>query len=92
MAEGALERFGADVALSVTGVAGPGGGSEEKPVGTVCFGLAVRGEPTEARRLLLPGDRAAVRDRSTTVALHLLRRRLGERPSLDAAASGEQAG
>ena len=76
MADGVLERLGADVALSVTGIAGPGGGSEDKPVGTVCFGLAVRGEPTETRRLLLPGDRAAVRDRSTTVALHLLRRRL----------------
>lgn len=79
MADGVLERFGADVAVSVTGIAGPGGGSEDKPVGTVCFGLALRGEPTETRRLLLPGDRAAVRDRSTTVAMHLLRRRLTAR-------------
>jgi competence/damage-inducible protein CinA-like protein len=83
MAEGVLQRLGADVAVSVTGIAGPGGGSAEKPVGTVCFGLAVRGEETETRGLLLPGDRAAVRDRSTTVAMHLLRRRLSPRP-LDA--------
>ncbi len=76
MAAGALERFDADVAASVTGVAGPGGGSEEKPVGTVCFGLALGDGTTTARRLLLPGDRAAVRDRSTTVAMHLLRRLL----------------
>lgn len=91
MAEGILERLGADVALSVTGIAGPGGGSDEKPVGTVCFGLAVRGEETETRLLLLPGDRAAVRDRSTTVALHLLRRRLTRRTA-DAAVSGGPAG
>jgi nicotinamide-nucleotide amidase len=91
MAEGVLERLEADVAVSVTGIAGPGGGSEEKPVGTVCFGLALRGEETETRRLLLPGDRAAVRDRSTTVAMHLLRRRLGSRP-LDVSAAGTSSG
>jgi nicotinamide-nucleotide amidase len=76
MAVGALERLGADVAVSVTGVAGPGGGSEEKPVGTVCFGLALADGTRHVRGLQLPGDRAAVRDRSTTVALHLLRRLL----------------
>jgi nicotinamide-nucleotide amidase len=76
MAVGALERFGADVAVSVTGIAGPGGGSEEKPVGTVCFGLALGDGTRHVRRLVMPGDRAAVRDRSTTVALHLLRRLL----------------
>jgi nicotinamide-nucleotide amidase len=78
MAVGALERFGADVAVSVTGIAGPGGGTEEKPVGTVCFGLALDDGTRYTRRLLLPGDRAAVRDRSTTVAMHLLRRLLLE--------------
>jgi nicotinamide-nucleotide amidase len=86
MAIGALGRFGADVAASVTGIAGPGGGSEEKPVGTVCFGFALADGRRHVRQVLLPGDRATVRDRSTTVALHLLRRLLrgevgGEHPS-----------
>ena len=76
MADGALERFGAQVAISVTGIAGPGGGTDEKPVGTV-FWCAKRagGEPL-LRSVQLPGDRAEIRDRSTTVALHLLRRLL----------------
>jgi nicotinamide-nucleotide amidase len=76
MADGALERFGAEVAISVTGIAGPGGGTHEKPVGTV-FWCAKRagGEPL-VRSVNVPGDRAEIRDRSTTVALHLLRRLL----------------
>ena len=76
MAEGALARFAADVAVAITGVAGPGGGSEEKPVGTVCW--SVRSAETAAltRQVRLPGDRADVRDRSTTVGMHLLRRLL----------------
>jgi nicotinamide-nucleotide amidase len=79
MAEGALERLGVDVALSTTGVAGPGGGSEEKPVGTVFVAVLTR-DGGLVRRLRIPGDRAAVRDRTTTAALHLLRRVLaGER-------------
>ena len=76
MAAGALSRFGADVAVSVTGVAGPGGGSEEKPVGTVFWCVARAGEEPHVRGLRLPGDRAEIRDRSTTVAMHLLRRLL----------------
>lgn len=79
MAEGALRRFGADTAVGITGIAGPGGGSEEKPVGTVCFGLAVTGRETLVRTLRLPGDRTDVRERSTTVAMHLLRQEL-QRP------------
>lgn len=80
MAAGALERFGADVAIAITGIAGPGGGSEEKPVGTVCCCARELNGSTLARELCLPGDREAVRDRSTTVAMHLLRRLLrGER-------------
>jgi nicotinamide-nucleotide amidase len=79
MAEGALERLGVDVALSTTGVAGPGGGTEEKPVGTVYVAVLTR-DGGLVRRLRIPGDRAAVRDRTTTAALHLLRRVLaGER-------------
>jgi nicotinamide-nucleotide amidase len=76
MAEGALARFGADTAVGITGIAGPGGGSAEKPVGTVCFGVALSGRPTLVRTLRLPGDRSDVRERSTTVAMHLLRSEL----------------
>lgn len=73
MAEGALARFGADTAVGITGIAGPGGGSAEKPVGTVCFGVALAARPTLVRTVRLPGDRTDVRERSTTVAMHLLR-------------------
>lgn len=76
MAEGALRRFQADTAVAITGIAGPGGGTEEKPVGTVCFSVILAGGRTLTRTLRLPGNRADVRDRSTTVALHLLRRAL----------------
>lgn len=72
MAEGALARLGADTAISTTGVAGPDGGTPDKPVGTVWFGVALAGRPTLTRTLRLPGDRAAVRDRATTVAMHLV--------------------
>ncbi|MGC9270759.1 CinA family protein [Acidiphilium sp.] len=72
MAEGALRRAGADVAIAVTGIAGPDGGSAAKPVGTVWFGLARRGGPTRAERLIFPGDRAAVRAATRDHALDLL--------------------
>ncbi len=72
MAEGALTRSRADIAVSVTGVAGPGGGSADKPVGLVWFGLARRGAPTHARHEVFPGDRAAVRLATVRVALTLL--------------------
>ncbi|WP_448614862.1 competence/damage-inducible protein A [Modestobacter sp. URMC 112] len=72
LAEGARRRFGADVGVGVTGIAGPGGGTAEKPVGTVH--LAVVGpEGTATRSLVLPGSREAVRQRTTTVAVQLLR-------------------
>ena len=77
LADGARERFGADVGVGVTGIAGPGGGSEEKPVGLVCFSVSrdSDGRVTRlTRRVQLPGSRADVRDRSTTVTLHLIRR------------------
>jgi competence/damage-inducible protein CinA-like protein len=76
MADGALARFGADTAVAITGVAGPGGGSEAKPVGYVCWSLKTSDGRELARDLRLPGDRAEIRDRSTTVGMHLLRRLL----------------
>ncbi|MDT5098665.1 MAG: nicotinamide-nucleotide amidase [Mycobacterium sp.] len=76
MALGALHRFGADTAVATTGIAGPGGGTEDKPVGTVCFSVMLADGPKLTRTLLLPGNRSDVRERSTTVAMHLLRRAL----------------
>ena len=76
MAGGALARFGADLAVSITGVAGPGGGSEAKPVGYVCWCVKDSAGGKLVRDTRLPGDRAEIRDRSTTVALHLLLRHL----------------
>jgi nicotinamide-nucleotide amidase len=76
MAAGAIRRFGADTAVAITGVAGPGGGTQEKPVGTVWFCVMLAGGPTVTRRVQVPGERPDVRERSTTVAMHLLRRTL----------------
>jgi nicotinamide-nucleotide amidase len=74
MAAGALERFGADVAIAITGIAGPDGGTKEKPVGTVCWCTKRADGATLARDVRMPGDRNEIRDRSTTVGMHLLRR------------------
>jgi nicotinamide-nucleotide amidase len=82
LAEGARARLGADVGVGVTGIAGPGGGSPEKPVGLVCLAVAGPGEASVAREVTLPGGRVDVRDRATTVALHLLRRALAPPPDL----------
>jgi nicotinamide-nucleotide amidase len=71
MAEGALRHSPADVAVAVTGIAGPGGGSAEKPVGLVWFGLARRGAATLTRHMVFPGDRAAVRAATVGQALSL---------------------
>jgi nicotinamide-nucleotide amidase len=76
MAAGALERFGADTAVAITGIAGPGGGSADKPVGTVCFSVKLGDGYTDTRTLRLPGNRSDVRERSTTVVMHMLRRAL----------------
>lgn len=73
MAEGALRASAADLALSVTGIAGPGGGSAEKPVGLVWFGLARRGGTWAARRLF-GGGRAEVREAAMRYGIELLRR------------------
>lgn len=76
MAVGALQRFDADTAVAITGIAGPSGGSEEKPVGTVCFTVMLSDGTTDTRTLRLPGNRADIRERSTTVAMHMLLRSL----------------
>jgi nicotinamide-nucleotide amidase len=78
LALGAADRFDADVGIGITGIAGPGGGTEDKPVGTVCFSVALRDGPRITRRTRLPGSRSDIRDRSTTTAMHLLRRLLVE--------------
>jgi len=74
MAEGALARSMADITVAVTGIAGPGGGSAEKPVGLVHFACAGRGRPTFHHREVFPGSRAAIRDATVQTALALLRR------------------
>ena len=74
LGSGACARFGADLGIGITGIAGPGGGTEEKPVGTVCFSVCARDGARLTRRLRLPGSRSDIRERSTTVAMLLLRR------------------
>jgi nicotinamide-nucleotide amidase len=76
MAQGALARFEADVACAITGIAGPGGGTDEKPVGYVCWCVLDSFGHVLARDTVVPGERADIRDRSTTVAMQLLRRLL----------------
>ena len=76
MADGALARFGADTAIAITGIAGPGGGTVEKPVGYLCWSAKRSDGAVLARDTRLPGDRAEIRDRATTVGMHLLRRLL----------------
>lgn len=78
MAEGALERFGADFAVSTTGVAGPTGGTEEKPVGTLYVHVAARDGRSNPLHIVLPGRRDDVRQRAAMVALHLLRALLSD--------------
>jgi nicotinamide-nucleotide amidase len=73
LASGAREALGADIGIGITGIAGPGGGSAEKPVGTVWLSVAGPDGARLTRHVQLPGSRADVRDRSTTVAMHLLR-------------------
>ena len=76
LADGAIARFGAELGIGITGIAGPGGGTAEKPVGTVCLSVAHPGGERVDRAVRLPGDREMVRERTTTVAMHLLRRLL----------------
>lgn len=78
MAEGAIRRFGTAGSIAVTGIAGPGGGSSEKPVGTVWLACSLEGK-VEAQRSLFPGTRHEIRARAAQAALLLLHRRLGPR-------------
>ena len=70
MAEGALRHSRADVAVAVTGIAGPGGGSADKPVGAVCFAWSLRGGATHSERQCFAGERAAVREAAVRHALN----------------------
>ena len=69
MAEGALAHSHAQIAVAVSGIAGPGGGSLEKPVGTVCLAWAGTGSATQTRRVQIPGNREAVRRQAVAAAL-----------------------
>jgi nicotinamide-nucleotide amidase len=69
MVVGALVNSLADIAVSVTGIAGPDGGSDDKPVGTVCFGWARREQQPLTARTIFPGDREQVREQSIQMAL-----------------------
>lgn len=73
MAEGAMARAPVDLAVSITGVAGPGGGSADKPVGLILLGLAHRDRPCHTERHVFAGDRGAVRRAALVRALELLR-------------------
>lgn len=73
LADGARERFGADIGVGITGVAGPGGGTEEKPVGFVCLCVTTSDGQVREMSPVLPGQRSDVRDRSTDMAMHMIR-------------------
>ena len=73
MANGALARSRAAIAVSVAGVAGPGGGSADKPIGLVCFGLARTGKPAFSERQVFPGDRGAIRAATVAHAFQMIR-------------------
>lgn len=78
MAEGALKDAGSVIAVSCTGIAGPGGGSASKPVGLVFIGCARRGKETVVERHVFPGDRTAVRAGTVAAAFALIARRMQE--------------
>ena len=76
LADGAQTVFDAEIGVGVTGIAGPDGGTPEKPVGTVCISVVLGSGARMDRSLMLPGDRDTIRDRTVTVAFHMLRRLL----------------
>jgi nicotinamide-nucleotide amidase len=76
LADGARAALGADVGVGVTGIAGPGGGSEDKPVGLVWLSVSHRDGRRLTRKVQLPGGRADIRDRATNIGMHLVRRLL----------------
>ncbi|MGI8507017.1 MAG: competence/damage-inducible protein A [Solirubrobacteraceae bacterium] len=76
LADGVAARFGAQIGVGITGIAGPGGGTEEKPVGFVCISVCDGDGRRLTRSARMPGGRSDVRDRSVTVAMHLLARLL----------------
>jgi nicotinamide-nucleotide amidase len=79
MAEGIRERTGADVAIGITGIAGPGGGTPEKPVGTVVIAVIVPDQPAYVRTYQFIGGRAMVKFQATQAAMDRIRRMLAER-------------
>jgi nicotinamide-nucleotide amidase len=81
LAKGARKRLAADVGVGITGVAGPDGGTEEKPVGTVCLSV-IAPDGSRARAVTLPGGRQDIRERATTVALHLVRQLLAPKAAV----------
>jgi nicotinamide-nucleotide amidase len=80
MAEGALAHSHADLTVAITGIAGPAGGTPEKPVGTVCFAWAARKQPTQSRTQRFSGDREAVRRQAVMAALEGVRTLLASLP------------
>jgi len=73
MARGAIARAKVDLAVSITGIAGPGGGTAQKPVGLVYLGIARKDGGARVERRIFPGDRTAVREAALVLALELLR-------------------
>jgi nicotinamide-nucleotide amidase len=92
LAAGAAARLDAELGVGITGIAGPGGGTEDKPVGTVCISVCARDGHRLTRSTRMPGGRSDIRDRSVTVALHMLRRLLlGESDDAVPGTASEQA-
>ncbi|HLH65735.1 MAG TPA: competence/damage-inducible protein A [Solirubrobacteraceae bacterium] len=94
LARGIAERLGAELGVGITGIAGPGGATADKPVGLVCLSVWMRGQPPRSltRRTRLPGERVDVRERSVTVAMHMIRRLLEGESDEPADRPGEDSG